>query len=120
MNKKENKEISKDYYINTNKKVLDFLIGFFGVYVAYVALSFLINVISFPIISYFESIGSDFLYSGFFFLSPIIILVFFLVSLWLAFKNNRRFIAFGLITALSLPLLAFGACFTIFGVLSNF
>ena len=119
MNKKENKEISKNYYTDTGKKVIDFLIGFFGSYIVYTIFSFIAGLIL-PLADGLFSYGFEEYSIALPFLFMMTIIIIFICSIWFAFKFNRRFIAFGIITALSLPLLAFGACFTILGAFSLF
>lgn len=119
MDKQENKEVDINHYKNTSNKIIDFIIGFFGSYIAYVFLGFIITLLLHLFYNLFPySFGEYSIISTFLFVITIIIIS--ISTIWFAFKAKRRFIAFGIITAISMPLLAFGACFTIFGAFSYF
>ncbi len=106
MNKKENKEISKDYYINTNKKVLDFLIGSFVGFFLFIA----VDSISLYLdeMFYFIEHGHHRTISCLheegpyyqFIIFKITLIAIFIVSLYLTFKIKHRFIAFGIAISL--------------------
>lgn len=89
-----------DYYDRLSKKILDFLLGFFGY--------FLSAILTFSI---FEAVFS---YSSS--LPDILSLILFIASIYFIyylFKINRRFIAIGAIVGIVIPLLVFGACMMI-------
>ncbi len=119
MNKKE--VINEDYYDNTTKKANDFFVGFFGTLLGAGAVWYLYGMFFLMVDKFLtDSIYSDFsnnFYTGFNYFIIIILLILFGFLIKYFFKNKRHFIVFGMITAVTIPLLAFGACFTIIGVL---
>lgn len=82
------------YYTSGGRKLVDFLIGFFGVTLVIVAVASALAAISPP--------GG--LLLGV--IADILCIVF-------AFAGGRRFVAIGMLCAWLVPLLAFGACLVI-------
>ena len=112
MNKKE---VSKNYYTNTKRKIMDFLMGFFGFYIALIIIFPLIFGIFYILIGryFLEATDTDFFSDS---LLPVSITIFslfnigiplliFVASLWFFAKNKRYFIVLGL--TLALPLIPF-------------
>ena len=111
MDKKE--VINENYYDNTTKKVKDFFSGFFRVLLLVPIVAFLTTVSSVWIVNLASFLDSGNVNVGFSILSFVVMLIYFGFLIKSAFKNNRRFKAFGIITGLSLPFLVYGACFSI-------
>lgn len=96
------------YRLFTSSSVLDFSVGFFGVYVVGFLISFLViwitNLVPFSM-------------QGTAILAPSILLfLFYIWVVWYVFGKGLKFVAWGLLTAVILPLLVFGACL---GVMTN-
>ena len=102
-----NQPVKRDYYKDKpGKAILDFCIGFFGVWIIGIVLPWLVFL--------FASLLSspEYLPVGFF----IPALIVFLASLFgivYFFRIGRRYIAIGIISSALLPLLIFGACLVI-------
>ncbi|MBU0471651.1 MAG: hypothetical protein KKF65_03435 [Nanoarchaeota archaeon] len=98
--------------MDTNKKVVDFIIGFFGnlgvliVYSIFIAL--FINLMQFIPLSIGPAVGYTLLA-----LAPIILIVGDILLIRYFFKR-RRYIAIGGVSLILAILLASGACFAIF------
>lgn len=119
-NEPQSKNLNPDsYYTDKNKKIIDFLIGFFGIWVINsitgiisLMISGAITMISIviaktqPIANIIPVITSFFLL-----IAQIGIYIYIIRQ---AFKRDRRFIAIGILSSLVIPLLLFGACFAIF------
>lgn len=86
-----------DYYTTSKKKVIDFILGFFGVII--------INAIILTASLYAKIFQTGFLFS----------IVISIIAVVLFFKNGRRFIAVGMISISLLPLLVFGSCVFVAG-----
>ena len=84
--------VKVDYYTKTSQKVGDFLLGLFGFVIIYFLL-FLISVLSF---------GSSLFYN--------IGVIIYLLSIFIFFRINRRFIAIGMLSIFILVVLIFGGC----------
>ena len=100
----------EEYYINSGRKVVDFIIGFFGIWVVNAVLSAILQGISTLAGGYFDAVMV--VVSILLFIAEIIFLVFYV-------RRKRRYIFIGAITALVIPLLLVGACFAIFSVLMS-
>ncbi|HBG60929.1 MAG: hypothetical protein A2Y03_10695 [Omnitrophica WOR_2 bacterium GWF2_38_59] len=98
-----------DYYTTTGKKVGDFLMGFFGVWVISGLLSFIIAIInSFIFMNNYTIQGWI---AG---ISFVITIILYIVAIVLAFHFKRHYIAIGTISSFVVPLLVVGACFAVF------
>lgn len=98
----------EEYYINSGRKVADFVIGFFGIWIVNAVLSSIIQGITVLSGGYFDAVMV--VVSILLFIAEIVFLVFYV-------RRKRRYIFIGAISALVLPLLLVGACFAIFSVL---
>ena len=97
--KKELKTQSK----RDSNKFIHFLIGFFGVFVAAVILNLL-----------FMGLGALFPYS--YWITSVLtlgLLLGFVIAIIRLFKTKYKYVAIGMLAALIIPLLLFGACFII-------
>tara|TARA_Y100000310_G_C20235723_1_gene602309 strand:- start:49 stop:354 length:306 start_codon:yes stop_codon:yes gene_type:complete len=93
----------EDYYINTKRKVWDFIIGFFGIWIISTIIGFL-----------FVGIESVVRGSGMFLtLGWILVAILAIVAIVLGFTKGRRYISIGIISSIVLPLLIFGACWIV-------
>jgi len=81
------------YYTNTSRKVVDFLLGFFAV----------------PIIP--VTLGATFINQG----GIVLGIVLMVLALVVALVTKRRFLGYGIISVMLLPLLVLGACLVAFG-----
>jgi len=91
--------MAEDYYTTTGKKVGDFGKGFF--------LNIGIGIVASLLVSYLSIITSISI------IGTIISILFFVMDVFLIirfFKENRRYIAIGMLSSLIIPLLLFGAC----------
>jgi hypothetical protein len=84
-----------DYYAEKSRKIIDFLIGFFGTLILGGLLAWLISFI-------FRGVYLPMLY--------LILLILLGIVIYIFFKLNRRYIGIGAISAILIPLLAMGAC----------
>lgn len=98
-----------DYYTTTGKKVGDFLIGFFGIWVISGFLSFFIAIIN--SIVFMNNYDIQGWIAG---ISFVISLILYIVAIVLAFHFKRHYIAIGIISSFVVPLLLVGACFAVF------
>jgi hypothetical protein len=96
-----------DFYTSTGKKVGDFVLGFFGIWVVIVIVSLI-----FAGIRSLMNIRSGF-GSIMFFVLPLILLILGLLLMGLFFKMGRRYIAIGILSSSVLPLLVYGACWVV-------
>lgn len=96
-----------DYYANGQKKVIDFIYGFFG--------SIILNVLLFFL--FFSLPGVYNVQSNFVLISSLLLLLN-IVMIVLSFNYKRKYLGIGIISAIFLivliPLLIFGACFLAF------
>lgn len=102
--------IEEEYYKERKDKVIDFIIGFFGIWGLYTLLSVLSGLI-------LLSLGTD---AGIFIFSiPIfLLLIISIIAVIISFKKNRRYIGIGIMASYIIPLLLVGACFGIFSLLN--
>jgi len=91
--------MKNDYYTTTSRKVLDFIVGFFGIITVGIAWSFFGNLLS--MIPGFGVFGSVYM---------LLIPLFSIAAVVASFVLKRRYIAIGMISAMLIPLLVFGAC----------
>ncbi len=100
--------VSPDYYTTTGRKVGDFLIGFFGVWVLAAIFTWIITLT----IGLMTGGVSTFL-SVLLYIIPLVILI---SGVSISFKKNRRYIGIGAIATILITLLVFGACVAIFSI----
>jgi hypothetical protein len=94
---------SNDFYKGSaDKKVIDFLIGFFAVPILLIAIALL----SFPLL--FVGIAISLLM-----IIDIIVLILLGIAYLIKFRNRRRYISIGLLVSIIIPILAFGACWVL-------
>lgn len=92
----------QDYYDNAGKKVGDFAIGFFGMWI--------LNVVIYAVV-FFVMMSLMMGAAGFTFLGIIgFIVILDIVLIFLAFYKGRRYIGIGAIVSVIVPLLIAGAC----------
>lgn len=92
-----------DYYTTVGRRILDFLGGFFGSYVLAVLASLFINIMA--------SVDR----SGVGVIVWLVLFFVLLIALIVAsFMKGRRYLAIGIIAAILIPLIVFGACLLIF------
>lgn len=113
----ENQSQNKtDYYTSAGRKVGDFCIGFFGVWV----LSYILSIIL-TLLFYFLSLsnsGTGFAFSSMIVIAVIALLVA-IIGIIVAFKKGRRYIGIGIIVSAIIPLLLLGACWLILAGISG-
>lgn len=105
-----------DYYITHGRKIGDFFIGFVGFYICILVLSPLLSIIIIPIFLLSSFLGSYFSI----FIIGLLYLLIPLIGIIVANKYHRRYISIGIISAIIIPLLLFGACLVVLGGLSSF
>jgi len=99
-------EQKEDYYgDDSSKKVGDFLLGFFGIWI--------VTYILFIIVASLSSVSiiASILYTPF---SLILYIVLIVATLMIASSAGRRYIAIGFFASFLVPLLVFGACLILF------
>ena len=96
-----------DFYTSTGKKVGDFVLGFFGIWVVIVIVSLIFAGIQ-NIVNIRSGFGNIM-----FFVLPLILLILGLLFMALFFKIGRRYLAIGILSSAILPLLVYGACWVV-------
>lgn len=86
-----------DYYTSTGRKIGDFCIGFFGIFIVASVLSTITMLVFFNA-----------------FIVSIILLFIVVFGVIFSFKKGRRYIGIGIIASTLVPLLFLGACMIMF------
>ncbi|MBT3464811.1 hypothetical protein HOD20_02765 [archaeon] len=106
----------EDYYGDNKKlKIVDFILGFFGIYIVNLIIFSITRIPLYAIsrLQYFRKynyligIGDN--------LSIVICIIITIVIIKIFFKKKRRFISIGSLVAIGIPLLLLGACELMFG-----
>lgn len=99
------------YYTNSGRKVGDFCLGFFGIWIVMVGITTVFSWLSSAFGGY-NSLSSLFGMFSIYGLGLDLILA--ILGVTLSFRKGRRFIGIGIIASALVPLLLFGACLIIF------
>jgi hypothetical protein len=103
-----------NYYQNdSNKKIIDFFIGFFGTMAFWIISAIVFSLINLFVNTIIDSDIIDFISAMLIFIMTFIQflpLLFTIIGIVYFFKKGRRFIAIGILSTIILPLLLFGAC----------
>lgn len=93
-----------EYYTNSGRKVGDFCLGFFGIWIVMIGIS--------TILSWFSGLFGGFTsFVNIFYIPGLILdIVFVVFGITLSFRKGRRYIGIGIISSALVPLLVFGAC----------
>ena len=108
-----------EYYDTKKKKVWDFILGVIGFLIGNVIIYFIIFSIFRLILSlmYPNTITIEQISAA---MTLAIILAINVTIVISSFKKGRRYIAIGMISGIFIPLLIFGACMGVFGIISLF
>ena len=98
------------YYTNNGRKVGDFCLGFFGIWIVII----LITVISSWIISSFSGYSQIYnLFAAFSIYGLLFDILLIILGITISFRKGRRYIGIGILASALVPLLVFGACLII-------